>query len=127
MKILPYLVVLSLSVTTVGEAQAQGSWRTVAYKTVNRGDSDTITVRGNPIASQIRLCAVNQPITFSGVTVRFRNGGRQTISLRRLVRAGNCTPAQTLRGRNRNISAIDLRYSQFRRGARLPTVRIQIR
>ena len=130
MKTLPFLAILSLGAATLGAAtaaQAQPGWRTVGYKTVSRGsDRDTINLRGNMRDRQIRVCALNRPINFTRLTVRFQNGGVQDIPVRRILNAGTCTAPQQLNGRRRNIAAIDMVYSRFARGT-LPIIRVQAR
>ena len=124
MKAVPLLILL-LAIPTVADAQAR--WRTVGYTTVSRGaDRDTIRLRGNLRDRQIRVCAFNRAINFTRLTVRFQNGGAQELPVRRVLNAGTCTPAQDLRGRRRNIAAVDMVYSRFARGT-LPIIRVQAR
>lgn len=125
MKILPFLAILSLSTATA--AQAQPGWRTVGYKTVSRGsDRDTINLRGNARDRQIRVCALNRPIHFTRLTVRFQNGGVQDLPVRRILNAGTCIAPQQLNGKRRNIAAINMTYSRFAPGT-LPIIRVQAR
>ncbi|MDQ8757092.1 hypothetical protein RCO27_12740 [Sphingosinicella sp. LHD-64] len=119
------LTVAALVVPSVAEAQRR--WRTVGYMTVSRGsDRDTIRLRGNARDRQIRVCAINRAINFTRLSVRFENGGRQELPVRRVLNAGTCTPAQDLRGQRRNIAAVDMTYSRFARGT-LPLIRVQAR
>jgi len=130
MKILPFLTILSLGATAFGTAtaaQAQPGWRTVGYKTVSRGsDRDTIMLRGNMRDRQIRVCALNRPIHFTRLTVRFQNGGVQDLPVRRVLNARTCTAPQELNGRRRNIASINMVYSRFAPGT-LPIIRVQAR
>lgn len=129
MRILPGLVLSITAFALVAPeiAAAQGRWRVVGFTTVSRGsDRDTIRLRGNARDRQIRVCALNRAIQFTRLTVRFENGARQEIPVRRILNAGTCTAPQDLRGRRRNIAAIDMTYSRFARGT-LPVVRVQAR
>ena len=102
-------------------------WRTIAYKTVNGRDTDTIDVRGRYRQRAVRLCAINAPIRIRDFDIRFENGGRQDANTRARLGAGRCTRAIDLRGNRRDIDAIRLRYEPIARGWRRPLVRVQVR
>ena len=102
-------------------------WRTIAYKTVNGRDTDTIDVRGQYRQRAVRLCTINAPIYIRDFDIRFENGGRQDANTRARLGAGRCTRAIDLRGNRRDIDAIRLRYEPIARGWRRPLVRVQIR
>lgn len=109
-------------------AIAQPSWETIGFRTVGAGsDRDTIRVRGNDRHRAIRICSINRPINLVDLKVRFANGGREDIRVRQFLRAGACTSAKNLRGRARNLQAIDINYAPIRRGMVPPLVRIQAR
>jgi hypothetical protein len=102
-------------------------WRTIAYKTVNGRDTDTINVRGHYRQRAVRLCTMNAPIHIRDFDIRFENGRRQDANTRARLGAGRCTRAIDLRGRHRDIDAIRLRYEPISRGWRRPLVRVQVR
>ena len=106
---------------------AGNAWRTIAYTQVNGRDSDTIRVPGTARYRQLRVCVFNGPIDMRGVDVEFRNGGRQDIGTRSLMRAGTCTRNLDLRGRRRDVSSVRLSYMPLRRGWPPPMVRVQVR
>ena len=102
-------------------------WRTVAFSRVDGRDSDTIRVRGNFRERAIRLCAMNAPLNLRDFDIRFRNGARQDVNTRAVLRAGTCTRAVDLRGGRRDIQSVRLRYAPIYRAAQRPVVRIQVR
>ena len=102
-------------------------WRTIAYKTVNGRDTDTIDVRGHYRQRAVRLCTINAPIHIRDFDIRFENGGRQDANTRARLGAGRCTRAIDLKGNRRDVEAVRLRYEPFRRGFARPVVRIQVR
>ena len=103
------------------------NWRTIAYTTVNGRDSDTIRVPGTTRYRQMRVCVYGGPIEMRDVDVRFRNGARQDIGTRRMMRAGTCTRNVDLRGRYRDVAQIRLKYAPLARGWVRPVVRVQVR
>jgi hypothetical protein len=109
------------------DAQRYMNWRTVAYTTVNGRDSDTIRVPGTARYRQLRVCVYGGPINMRDVDVRFRNGGRQDIGTRRLMRPGTCTRNLDLSGRARDVTQVRLKYAPLARGWVRPVVRVQAR
>lgn len=110
-------------------AEAQwGNWRTIAYKTVNRGtDVDRINVRGNARYREVRLCVFNAPLRMNDFDIRFENNQRQDVRVRQRIGAGQCTRNIDLAGNRRDIEWIRLKYDRVARGYRTPLVRIQVR
>lgn len=102
-------------------------WRTVAYARVDGRDTDTIRLRGYIRERAIRVCAINLPLNLRDFDIRFRNGGRQDVTTRAVLRAGTCTRAVDLRGGRRDIAAVRLRYEPIVRLALRPYVRVQVR
>jgi hypothetical protein len=102
-------------------------WRTIAYKTVNGRDTDTIYAPGQSRQSAVRLCAINAPINLIDFDIRFANGGHQDVPTRALIQGGSCTRAIDLRGNRRDISMIRLRYQPVARNLRRPLIRVQVR
>jgi hypothetical protein len=119
------------TVTAAAPADAQryhqGRWRTVAYTTVNGHDSDTIRVRGTARYRQMRVCVFNGPIRMRDLDVRYRNGARQDIAVRELMRAGTCTRNIDLAGNRRDVTRVRLKYAPLARGWVRPLVRVQVR
>jgi hypothetical protein len=102
-------------------------WRTIAYKTVNGRDTDTIYAPGRSRQSAIRLCSINAPIHLIDFDIRFANGGHQDAPTRALIQGGTCTRAIDLRGNRRDIERIRLRYEPVARHLRRPLIRVQVR
>ena len=102
-------------------------WRTIAYKTVNGRDTDTINLPGRTRQRAVRLCTMNAPIRIRDFDVRFENGRTQDANTRARLGAGRCTRAIDLRGNRRDIERIRLRYEPIARGWRRPLVRVQVR
>ena len=102
-------------------------WRTIAYTRVNGHDTDTIRVPGTARYHQMRLCVFNGPIEVRDVDVRFRNGGHQDISVRRVMRPGTCSRNLDLAGNRRDVTAVRLKYAPLARHASQPLVRVQVR
>lgn len=119
---------VALSAATPAAAQYwRHNWRTVAYTTVNGRDSDSIRVPGTARYRQLRVCVYGGPIQMRDVDVRFRNGGHQDIGTRSLMRAGTCTRNLDLRGRARDVTRVNLKYTPLARGWVRPVVRVQVR
>ena len=123
------LTAATVAATSAAPATAQrwNNWRTVAFTTVNGRDSDTIRVRGTARYRQMRVCVYGGPIHMRDVDIRFRNGGRQDIGTRSLMRAGTCTRNLDLRGRYRDVTQVRLKYAPLARGWVRPVVRVQVR
>ena len=102
-------------------------WRTIAYKTVNGRDTDTIYAPGRTRQSAVRLCSINAPIHLVDFDIRFANGGHQDVPTRALIQGGSCTRAIDLRGNRRDIALIRLRYEPVARHLRRPLIRVQVR
>lgn len=118
----------AVAIAAPAEAQRwQGNWRTVAYTVVNGHDSDTIRLPGTARYRQMRLCVFNGPIQMRDLDVRYRNGGRQDIAVRNVIRAGTCTRNIDLAGNRRDVTAIRLKYAPLARHWGRPTVRVQVR
>ena len=128
------ILTLAAAVTTAAvavPADAQrwrpNAWRTVAYTTVNGRDSDSIKVPGTARYRQMRVCVYNGPIRMRDLDVRYRNGARQDIGVRQLMRAGTCTRNIDLAGNRRDVTRVRLKYAPLARGWVRPLVRVQVR
>jgi hypothetical protein len=92
-------------------AASQSGWTKLGQREVNDSvERDTIRARGGTQWRQMMICAEQAPVRFLDVTVRYRNGGTQDVRLRSLIRAGSCTRDINLRGRERDIEAVDFTY-----------------
>jgi hypothetical protein len=119
----------AVAIATPASAQRWNdrSWRTIAYKTVDGRDTDTIRLPGRTRQVAVRLCAMNAPIHLRDFDIRFENGRTQDANTRARLGAGRCTRAIDLRGNRRDIERIRLRYEPIARGWRRPLVRVQVR
>lgn len=125
MRILLAAVALILAASP---AVAQRGWEVIGYKAVGAGtDRDSVRVRGAQRHRQIRICSLNRPVDMREVSVRFANGARQYVPVRRVIAPGTCTRAVDLRGRRRDMTRVDMVYGRILRGARTPIVRVQAR
>jgi hypothetical protein len=92
-------------------AFAQDGWVQLGARNVtDRVDRDTIGVPGRQWFRQVKLCVYGHVVRFYDVDVRFANGTSQRLGVRDLIPAGGCTRNIDLRGRARNIQAIDFTY-----------------
>lgn len=106
---------------------AQG-WRLLAFKTVGAGtDRDTIRVNANRVWRQVQLCSINAPIHMQDFDVVYANGRSEDVRVRSRIGAGTCTRAIDLRGGNRRITRIQLRYGKLDRSMRVPLIRVMAR
>lgn len=119
----------TLAVAAPADAQRwhNNNWRTVAFTVVNGHDTDTIRLPGTARYRQMRLCVFNGPIQMRDLDVRYRNGGRQDIAVRNMIRAGTCTRNIDLAGNRRDVTAIRIKYAPLARHWARPTVRVQVR
>ena len=125
------LAAAATTATVAVPADAQrwrpSAWHTVGHATVNGRDSDTIRVPGTARYRQMRVCVFNGPIRMRDLDVRYRNGGRQDIKVRQLMRAGTCTRNIDLAGNRRDVTRVRLKYAPLARGWVRPLVRVQVR
>jgi len=121
--------VTTVALTAPADAQRwrPNAWHTVGHATVNGRDSDTIRVPGTARYRQMRVCVFNGPIRMRDLDVRYRNGGRQDIKVRQLMRAGTCTRNIDLAGNRRDVTQVRLKYAPLSRGWVRPLVRVQVR
>ena len=120
------LVAVSPAAAQYGRWTDRG-WRTVAYTRVDGRDTDTVRLRGHIRERALRVCAINAPLHLRDLDIRYRNGGRQDVNTRAVLRAGTCTRAVDLRGNRRDIASVRLKYAPIYRMAQRPYVRIQVR
>lgn len=118
---------LAVAAPAAAQRWRPGTWHTVGYAQVQGRDRDTIRVPGTARYRQLRVCVFNGPIRMRDLDVRYRNGGRQDIAVRQLMRAGSCTRNIDLAGNRRDVTAVRLRYAPLARGWVRPIVRVQVR
>jgi len=101
----------------------QGRWDLLGELAVSDvAEQDVLTVPGNRPYSQIRLCAYRKPVRVFGLNVRFANGARQALPLRRFVQVGDCTRAVTFaRG---DVRAVQIAYRAENFGVMRARVRV---
>lgn len=103
-------------------------WSLLAFKTVGAGtDRDTIRVNANRVWRRLQLCSINAPIHMQDFDVVYANGRREALRVRSRIGAGTCTRAIDLRGGNRRITRINLRYGKLDRSMRVPLIRVMAR
>jgi hypothetical protein len=77
-----------------GNFHRPAQWELVGQRLVNfRGSRDNIPVYGRDRHQQIMVCVYNQPVRINDLGVTFKNGGKQDITVRNTIGAGQCTRA----------------------------------
>lgn len=100
-----------------------GNWDTLAVKTVQAGSSSgQIGIRSYEQYDWLRICS-SAPIRLRDLRIGFYNGDRQDIALRAAVPGGSCTAAIDLKGVQRNIEKVRVRYDPTSQA----TVQVQAR
>ena len=107
-----------------GAAQANAGWELIGFKTV-AAHTDTDVIRVNPGREfrMIQICSFDAPTHMIDVDIWFRNGEHQDVDLRAKLRRGTCSRAIDLRGGDRHITEIRLRYARVHHG-RVPLIRV---
>jgi hypothetical protein len=91
-------------------------WQMIGTRDVGRhGDRDIIPVYGHERFSQIKICVFRKPVRFYDLDIVFRNGSRQDVGVRHVLRPGECTRAIDLNGRRRDIKFVSLAYDTIGR------------
>ncbi len=96
-----------------GHQASYGSrgWDFLGSRVVNHyAERDRVPAAGARRYTQVRLCANNRAVRLYDVDVVFRNGGRQDLQVRSVLRPGECTRAIDLRGNTRDIRFVNLAY-----------------
>jgi hypothetical protein len=131
MKTLTFFTLAATALTGLATpALAQSGWQTIGSLRVNnRVERDEIMVRGNQRHRAIRLCNTNsrKDIRLLDVDVIYANGGEQDVNNQDSIRAGRCTAAYDLTGRQRNIRAVKLAYGKMGVQGRDPILTVQAR
>ena len=115
---LPVAFVISAAATP----QA-GSWDTLAVTTVQAGSSSgQLGIRSYEQYDWLRICST-APIKLRDLRIGFYNGDRQDVALAAAVAGGSCTTAIDLKGVQRNIEKVRVRYDPTSQA----TVQVQAR
>jgi len=107
-------------------------WETVSSATVNLGvTSETLRVRGASWARQLRLCVKRRSVAIRDVRINFERGSPQRVSIRRVIRAGECSLSAPIRirsdrGRNDQIRSVRVDLTRLASGTR-PVISLQAR
>jgi hypothetical protein len=97
----------------------RSSWEVIGTRDVTyRTERDVIPAFGRERHREIKLCVYGQAVRMYDLDVRFRNGARQSIPVRNVIGAGQCTRNINLTGRQRDIAAVSMVYKA---AGRLPT------
>ena len=114
-------------------AEAQRArWETVSSARVHLGvTSETLRVRNASWARQLRLCVGRRSVGIRDVRIDFDRGDSQTVSIRRVIRAGECSISAPIRvrsnrGRRDEIRAVRIGLTRLANGTR-PVISLQAR
>lgn len=100
-----------------------GNWDTLAVTTVQAGSSSgQLGIRSYEQYDWLRICT-SAPIRLRDLRIGFYNGDRQDVTLGTAVPGGSCTSAIDLKGVQRNIEKVRVRYDPSSQA----TVQIQAR
>ncbi len=104
-----------LSTATALPASAEKGWVQLGSRQVaDHADRDVISGRGDGRFTKIRLCVFRRAVHFRDLDVQFANGGRQDVPLRHRIPAGGCTRVIDLKGGERNIRKVVMKYDTIR-------------
>lgn len=118
-------VFVAALLTTAACATPASAWTQVGVREVrDRTERDTIAVQGPRQFERIKLCVYRNPIHIYDLDIRFRNGGRQDVSVRERLAPGQCTRAIDLNGDDRNITTVAMLYEETSFRRRTATVRV---
>ena len=89
-----------------------GAWDRLGMRMVGfQVDRDAFDLQGEGRFRALRLCVARNAVQFRDVEVHFGNGERRDLPVRRFIRAGACTPALDLAGRERRIRRVVMTYN----------------
>ena len=121
---------LALAMIAVpADAQRRG-WRNVSSATVQLGvTSETLRVRNADWLRQLRLCVDRRAVAIRDVTVNFSRGAAHRVSVRRVIRPGECSLSApiripTFRGRNAEVRSVRVELTRLVGGVR-PIISLQ--
>jgi hypothetical protein len=120
------LFALAAASATALCAGPAAAWDQIATREVReRMETDVVSLPGGREFRRLKVCVYRNPVHFRDMDVRFRNGGRQDVSLRSRINAGGCTRVIDLEGGSRDVQTITMRYEETSRG-RLQTATVRI-
>lgn len=106
-------VVTGLAAALAASANASpqaGNWDTLAVSNVQAGSgADQVAIRSYEQYDAIRVCS-SAPIRLRDLRVSFYNGDRQDVAVSAMVPSGSCTSAIDLKGVQRSIKAVRMRF-----------------
>ena len=86
-------------------------WHKIAETAVSlRSDRDEVVVMGADHFKSLRLKVIDAPVEFTDITVIFEDGMTQDISVRKVINRGEETRSVDLKGQNKAIKKIILKY-----------------
>jgi hypothetical protein len=89
------------------------SWEMIGQRSVSfRNSREQIQVYGRDRHKQIMVCVYNAPVRFNDLSVSFKNGAKQDVSVRNVIGAGQCTRAIDLKGQKRDIKSVNLQVQK---------------
>jgi len=98
-------------------------WDTLAVSTVKVGSSaDQVGIRSYEQYDLVRICS-SAPMRIRDLRISFYNGDRQDIAVGASLPGGSCTSEIDLKGVQRNIKSVRLRYDPVSQA----TVQVQAR
>lgn len=119
MKLKSKIVVAALAIATsvaIPASAMAGDWVILGRKDVkDRVETDTIHLNGHRDYKKLKFCVKRNPVNFKDVDVYFDNGGHQDVGIARRINAGDCSRVIDLRGRDRDIDRIVMRYEETSR------------
>lgn len=112
-------LLLAAAVSLSALASPAFAWTEVARRVVtDRMDVDVVALPGWARYDEIKLCVLRHPVKFYDLDVNFANGGHQDIEVRDRINPGGCTRNIDLRGYDRDITSIKLKYEETSWGRR---------
>lgn len=109
----------------IGFAGPAAAWDMIGQRNVSeRIERDTIAVEGHRQYERIKICVYRHPVHFIDVDISFRNGGHQDAPVALRINPGDCTRVIDLKGDDRDIRSITLRYEETSRKRRSATVKV---
>ncbi len=96
-------------------APASAQWvRLGAQQVGDHRDKDIMRLSHKGVFRRLRVCVRRRAVRFFDFDVVFANGGKQDLQIRKRVGPGLCVGPFDLRGKQRRIDQIILRYETFR-------------
>lgn len=113
---------IAIAISSAGPAAA---WDVIGQRNVSeRIERDTMIVEGHRQYERIKICVYRHPVHFIDVDISFRNGGHQDVPVASRINPGDCTRVIDIKGDDRDIQSITLRYEETSRKRRSATVKV---